>query len=96
MPAHVDGSAQRDRDIHALLLHLELAEADAGDIQKIIHKADQMLDLSIHRDKQAIEGRPERAGAAQDVQTVANRRERVTQLMAKLSQEFDLPPVRLG
>ena len=83
----VENRAQRRRRA----LHGELAAIDARDVEQIVDQPHQQLQLALHRLMRRI-GAP---GELQRIQRVAERRQRIAQLVGERGEEFVLAPVDL-
>ena len=91
----LDGSGEDRLDLHRLLRQLDRASRDARDVEQIVDEPREMHGLAI--DDVA---RPAQLGvvdrqARHDLDGVANRRERIAQLVREDREELVLVPVGL-
>ena len=93
-PARLDGARDHLTERDALQPELDLAAGDARDLQQVVDQPDHVVDLPVHD----LERRLERSlglRQRQRLQRVANRRERIAQLVRQRGQELVLAPVGL-
>ena len=81
------------REVHPLLQQLDFAATDARDLQQVVYEADEVVDLPLHQALDTLEIRSQSSGPAQHMQAVADRRERIAQLMRERRDEFVLAAV---
>ena len=91
--ADLDRAANRGRELDSLLPQLDLVLRDACHVEQVVHESDHLPDLALHHLDGLAERRRVGLCPAQDLQAVADRRERVPELMGEQRQEVCLPPV---
>ena len=82
--------------IDHFLLEPDLAPGDPGDLQQIVHKLRQLLDLVVDHVASPAKGRVFRPALLHDLDGVADRGQGIAQLVAEHRQELVLAGVGLG
>src|SRR6187402_1833473 len=88
-----DGSDQRT-DVEELLSKKDLALRDAGNVQEVVDQARHVRDLAIEHRASGPQVVLAGIGTIEDLVGVANRTERVAELVAEHRQELVFLPVR--
>jgi hypothetical protein len=91
--ADFDSAGQRRLDRHVLLPQLDLALGDAGDVEQVFDQVRQVADLAIHHLVDVVLAFAAGADELHDFQPVADRRQRIAQLVRQGHQEFALAAV---
>ena len=89
-----DGLLDDRPDVHDLLLELDLPARDAGDVQQVVDEPGQVLHLAfddLRRPFMVLSSR----GSLQDLSGIADRRQRISELVGEHRQELVLAPVGL-
>jgi hypothetical protein len=79
----------------AFAVQLDLAEADATHIEQVVDEAHEMRELTIHHVDRAMQRRVGFRRQARDLQAVADRRERIAQLVGQRREELVFAPIRV-
>jgi hypothetical protein len=82
------------RDAHAFLVQIDLVLRDARDVEQVVHESRQLLHLTAKDGLHALPVRLRRLTHAEDLESIADRGERVAQLVGQRRQEFVLPSLR--
>ena len=80
---------------HARAAQLHLVPADAGDVEQVVDQPDHVPELPLHHGAGLGDGVGVAAGEPHDLQAVAERGERVAQLVGQQREELVLAPVGL-
>ena len=94
--AGLDRAGQDGAQVGALALEFELAAADAGDVEQVVDQVHHVADLALHHFPDLAHRRRIVAAQAHHRQAVADRRQRITQLVRQGGQELGLAAVGLG
>ncbi len=89
----VERAFQYRGQIHAVLAQLEPAERDPRDFEQIVDEARQLLHLASHDGMHGLYGGRVVLGEPDDVDSAANRRQRISQLVRERREEFVLAAV---
>ena len=77
-------------EVEPLLAQQDLAPRDPGDVEQIVHQAGEVADLALHGGAGALRLALGGLGHAEQVEAVADRRQRVAQLVREHGQELVL------
>jgi hypothetical protein len=91
----LDRLADDRLQLHALPLELHLALRDARHVEQVVDEARELRDLAVDDLARHAQRRVAVVRAAEDLARVADRRERVAQLVRQHREEHVLAPVRL-
>jgi hypothetical protein len=92
-PARFHGGAHDGGEFDRFPPQLDLSASDARDFHQVVHQAHHVVDLPLHHGAHAVRGGVVPAGEPQDVQRVADRRERVPQFVGQDGEEFILATI---
>src|SRR5262245_42732414 len=92
----LNGAANELGEIEWFELQSDLAARDARDIEQVVEKAGEMVDLAADGISRLPILRAVRHGAIEDKEAVGDRRERVSEFMRQGGKELVLMPVRLA
>ena len=90
------GSAHHLNQIEACAFQPDLASADAGDIEKVIHQLGEVTHLPVKNRERPARLRPAGRGLFEDVDAVANGCQWVTQLVRQQPEKLVLATVGFG
>ncbi len=76
-----------------LLAQADAAAGDAGDVEQVVHQPGQVLDLPLHHLARGLEARVDGLDLAHQLDSVADRGERVAQLVGQHGEELVLAAV---
>ena len=95
-PDGLDGVVHDRGELERLLSKLDLSERDATHVEQVVHEPHHVADLALHHVGAGGDDRGVIAGQAHDPERVADRRERVPQLVRQHREELVLSPVGVG
>ena len=93
--AGLDRAPQHDRDLDSLLAELDFATSDAGHLEEVVDEPHHVVDLALHELAHPLRVRMVACCEPQDVQRIADRSERIAQLVREDRQELVLAAVGL-
>ncbi len=94
--ARLDGALEHRAEVDGLLAQLDAAPRHARDLHEIVDEPDEVVHLALEHLVDLRGGGRVEPRRAQDLQAVANRRERIAQLVSERGEELVLAPVRLA
>jgi hypothetical protein len=89
------GTAHHGGQADPLLADGDLAPADAADVEQVVHEPAEVVQLPLHHDARLVDRLAVAARQPHDLQAVAQRRQRVAQLVGEHGEELGLAAVLL-
>ena len=92
-PACFDRALQDDRQIGPLLAELNRPARDARNVEQVVHQADHLFQLPLHRAARLVHGVLVVAGDSDDFERIADGGQGISELVGERGQEFVLAAV---
>ncbi len=94
-PVRLDGTADDGGDFHGLQPQLDSAGGDPRDLQQVVDEPHHVIDLPLQHFQHAIGSRVVAARQPQDIERIADRRQRIAELVGQRRQKLVLAAVSL-